>query len=84
MFMVNVVIFLLILSYLPLKEEHGQDFVAATVGHSEFVKWSYNPKEKGVIITPPPNINVFVKEEKTWVIGQQGDLKPIVVRIEIW
>lgn len=82
---INVIILLLIASRISFKGEPGIDFVAATIGHAYgFHDWTYNPKENGVILTPPPNVNVFVKEEKGWMMGQQGDLIPIQIRIEVW
>ena len=82
-----------------LKEKLGFKFVAATIpfvpvtvvgdpcGISHtcgFNEWAYNPKEGGEVITKPPNVNVFVKEEKTWMMGEQCDLVPIRIRIEVW
>lgn len=50
-----------------------------------FTDRGYNPKDdNGIIITPPPNVNIFVKEEKAWMMGEQSDLIPISVRIEVW
>lgn len=97
--LINVIIVLFILNNMVLKEKAGLDFVAASIpfvpatvignpcgiAHTcGFNEWAYNPKEEGGFITKPPDVNVFVREEKVWMMGEKCDLVPIRVKIEIW
>lgn len=77
---INVIIIFLIAGSIVFKEKPGFEVEAATIGHAcEICKWSYNQG-----IKPPSNVNVYVKEEKAWIMGAQGDLQPVIVRIEVW
>lgn len=89
---INIVAIFLILNSIIIKEKpinfvSAIPIVPATIAGDPcdishtcgFSEWGYNSNE-----TIPPNVNVYVKEGVEWMIGQQCDMIPIKVKIDVW